>query len=76
MRFVVSLSAALVLVGCASKRPEPPTQLLTPGARLIYHGGGPAGFGVWSVCDRGARVYLTEAGSVFVVPNGCPSGEP
>lgn len=46
---------------------------LTPGSRLIYHGGK---FGVFTTCDRGNRVYYTETGLFQVLPGGCPDGQP
>jgi hypothetical protein len=69
--FVVALVFGALVSACTSK---PPEQRLTPGSRLIYHGGS---FGVFTICDRGNRVYLTEHGNtVTVIPNGCPDGAP
>jgi hypothetical protein len=62
----------LTLVSCSSKEP-PRVQQMTPGTRLIYHGGKE---GVYTMCDRGNRIYMNEQGGFQVVQNGCPYGEP
>jgi hypothetical protein len=67
---IVGVLAAL-LVGCSKEHPVK----LTPGTRLIYHGGGDAG-GVFTFCDRGNRVYYGESGQFQVIPGGCPDGNP
>jgi hypothetical protein len=69
---VAVLGLALLVHGCTQAAPK---QLMTPTTRLIYHGG-PAGVGVFTFCDRGNRVYMTEAAAFAVVPNGCPDGSP
>ena len=71
MRAIGLVILALLATACASK-PER-TSYMTPGSRLIYHGGK---FGVWTTCDRGNRVYYTETGLFQVVAGGCPDGSP
>lgn len=72
MRWIVGLGILLFLVvGCGKK--DPPPQLMTPGTRLIYHGGS---FGIWTFCDRGNRIYMNERGPMQIIPGGCPNGEP
>ena len=67
---LVALALALGAAACASEKP----QLVSPGARMIYHGGD---FGVFAVCDKGSRIYMTEKGRmVAVVPHACPDGQP
>jgi hypothetical protein len=76
MRFGVLAVLAVGLLGlasCSSKTEAPRIQQMTPGTRLIYHGGKE---GVYTMCDRGNRVYMNENGNFQVVPNGCPHGEP
>jgi hypothetical protein len=69
-RWLVLTLCVSALTGCASRG----DQKVTPGARVIYHGGK---FAVWTICDRGNRVYMTEESpSVTVVPGGCPDGQP
>jgi hypothetical protein len=65
------LLGGLALAGCGGQT----KQSIAPGARVIYHGGA---WGVFSVCDRGSRVYLSDLGpgALFVVPNGCADGTP
>jgi len=59
-----------LLAACASRE----MQKVTPGARVIYHGGK---FAVFTICDRGNRVYMTEdSDQVTVIPGGCPDGQP
>jgi excisionase family DNA binding protein len=72
MKRVLSLVfCASALMGCSGNRDF---QKVTPGARVIYHGGK---FAVWTICDRGNRVYMTEESStVAVVAGGCPDGQP
>lgn len=74
---VAVLGLALMVHGCTYKETvqAAPKQLMTPTTRLIYHGG-QAGVGVFTFCDRGNRVYMTEAAAFAVVPNGCPDGSP
>jgi hypothetical protein len=56
----------LMLFGCGGRDTRP----MVPGTRLIYEG-------VYSLCDRGNRVYLAErGGAVVVIPNACPDGNP
>jgi hypothetical protein len=59
------IGLAMMVHGCGgNNRP------LMPGTRLIYEG-------VYSMCDRGNRVYLAEkGGAVVVIPGGCPDGNP
>ena len=41
----------------------------------IYNSG--VGDTLWSICDRGNLIYMTEkVAQVAVVPNGCPHGQP
>lgn len=69
----------LLLLGCKSA-PEPQPVLMTPSSRLIFHDS--QGHALWSFCDfrggatTGARVYMTHSGSFWVVPGGCPDGNP
>ena len=63
----------LLLLGCKSA-PEPTPVLMTPTSRLIYHD--QSGHALWSFCDRGARVFMTQQGNFWVVPQGCPDGNP
>ena len=62
----------LALSGCGAKEPAP--VMMVPNTRLIYHD--QAGHGIFTFCDRASRVYQTTSGNFWVVPNGCPSGEP
>ena len=71
-RLGVLLLLTTALAGCSWFRPDPPVQQITPGARLIYHGGKP----VWAVCSRGDRIYFTDTGQFQVVGGACPDGEP
>lgn len=75
MKRVLILCAALTLVACASKEKEPVQHLplMTPGSRLLYHNGTEA---LWTVCDRGARIYMTNGRAIYVVPGGCIDGQP
>jgi hypothetical protein len=49
---------------------------MTPTSRLIYHGGGVDGVGVYTFCYKTDRVYMDEAAKWQVIANGCPTGEP
>ena len=72
MRRLVLIGLVLAASGCSWFRAPPPVQQITPGARLIYHGGQP----VWVTCSRGDRIYLTTSGQFQVVGGACPDGEP
>lgn len=52
------------LIGCGSTKAP---QQMTPGSRLIYHGGQ----AIWTACNRGDRLYVNETGNFHVVPGGC-----
>jgi hypothetical protein len=73
MRYMgLAVVAGLFLFGCSSAdKPRP--MLMTPQSRLIYHDGT---YGLWTLCDRGHRVYMTHAGLFQVVANACPDGQP
>lgn len=72
-RILVLAVAGFILTSCGGgDKPQP--VLMTPNSRLIYHD--TAGHGIFTFCDRGARVYQTNTGAFWVVPNGCPNGEP
>lgn len=73
MRSAGLILGVLTLVGCSSGRSPSPV-LMTPSSRLIYHD--TEGHSLWSICDRGARVYMTQAGNFWVVPGACLGGEP
>jgi len=73
MRRVFILGLGLFLAACGGSGDKPKLQPMTPNSRLIYHGGA---FGVYTMCDRGNRVYMTETGLFQVVPGGCPDGQP
>jgi hypothetical protein len=76
-RIVVGLGMAGVLIGCGkSETVRPPRQLMTPTSRLIYHGGGVDGVGVYTFCYKTDRVYMDEVAKWQVIANGCPTGEP
>jgi hypothetical protein len=49
---------------------------MTPTSRLIYHGGGVDGVGVYTFCYKTDRVYMDEAAKWQVIANGCPDGQP
>jgi hypothetical protein len=73
----VGLGMTVVLLGCGkSETIRPPRQLMTPTSRLIYHGGGVDGVGVYTFCYKTDRVYMDEAAKWQVIANGCPTGEP
>jgi hypothetical protein len=72
MRCVGLLLTVLSLSGCSWFR-DPPTQQITPGSRVIYYGG----VAVWSICDRGNLIYMTDKSpQIAVVAGGCPTGSP
>jgi hypothetical protein len=76
-RVMVALAVTPILFGCTSKEaPRPPRQLMTPTSRLIYHGGGVEGLGVYTFCYKTDRVYMDEAAKWQVIANGCPDGQP
>ena len=52
------------LAGCGGKKAE-----MAPGSRLIQSG-------VWTVCDRGNRLYLSERGLLQLIPMGCLDNQP
>ena len=67
MRRLIVLGAVVAAcVGCGSKTTIP------PGSRLIMQGNVP----LWTVCDRGNRLYVTEKGMMQLVPMGCVDGQP
>jgi hypothetical protein len=68
---MLAMAAGLLIVGCSADKPRP--MLMTPQSRLLYHDGTT---GIWTVCDRGTRLYLTHAGFFQVVPYGCLDGQP
>jgi len=73
MRWGIALIlAGLVLASCSHTEPPKPV-LMTPSSRLIFHDGT---HGIWTMCDRGTRLYMTHEGLFQAVPNGCLSGEP
>jgi hypothetical protein len=72
MRRFFLLGICLFTVACSSA-PREAKPVLTPGSRLIFHNGE---MGMWSICDRGSRVFLTDRGTMFVVQGGCPDGNP
>jgi hypothetical protein len=74
MRRVGLLLIVTALAGCSwfYTPPPPVEQKITPGARVIYHGGIP----VFTICDRGNLLYMTTNGPISVIPNGCPTGNP
>jgi hypothetical protein len=67
----LAIVTAGLFLGCAKEKP--PSMLMTPQSRLIYHDGTT---GLWTTCDRGNRVYMTHAGLVQVIPYGCLDGQP
>jgi hypothetical protein len=72
-RAIATLGLALSLVGCAKKE-SPPPMLIAPNSRLLYSSG--TWGNVWSVCDKGHRLYLTHQGQMEVVPYGCLDNTP
>lgn len=72
----IAIVGLLFLGGCSWFRPEPPpppTQRITPGARIIYNGG----IAVWVVCDKGNLIYMSEnTPAISVIAGGCPTGSP
>jgi len=69
-RWLILILGVFAFMGCAARD----NQRVTPGARVIYHGGK---FAVFTICDRGNRIYMTEeSDTVAVVPGGCPDGQP
>jgi hypothetical protein len=70
-RVALCLVIGALLLSCSADKPQP--MLMTPQSRLLYHDGTT---GLWTVCDRGNRVYLTHAGLFQVVPYGCLDGQP
>lgn len=69
--FVLGMITGLLLLGgCATNQ----GMRAAPASRLIYSGG--SGNTVYSICDRGNRIYLTERGPFQVVPGGCMDGQP
>jgi hypothetical protein len=77
-RVALVLLAFTTLAGCSWFRDPPPPEparRVTPGSRIIYNSG--VGDTVWTVCDKGNLVYLTEKSpAITVIPGGCPSGQP
>jgi hypothetical protein len=63
---ILLLLGALTVVGCSKKAD------MMPGARLIQNGD----VRLWSVCDRGTKIYLTDKGIAQVIPLGCLDGNP
>jgi hypothetical protein len=70
---ILSVGLSLALLGCGKKEPPPP-MLIAPNSRLLYSSG--TWGNVWSVCDKGHRLYLTHQGQMEVVPYGCLDGVP
>jgi hypothetical protein len=70
---ILSVGLSLALLGCGKKEPPPP-MLIAPNSRLIYSSG--TWGNIWTVCDRGHRLFLTHQGQITVIANGCPTGEP
>jgi hypothetical protein len=64
------LVIAIMFGGCSQAKPP---VLMTPGSKLIYHDGT---HGMWTICDRGNRVYMTHSGVIQVVAGACPTGDP
>lgn len=75
MRRLILAGLALGLVACSSKpAPAPPPQsLVMPGSRFLFNNTSES---LWTICDRGARVYMSNKGGIVVVPGGCPDGNP
>lgn len=74
MRYLVlAVVTAGLFLGCGKKEPPPP-MLIAPNSRLLYSSGTVGN--IWSVCDKGHRLYLTHQGQVQVVPYGCLDGMP
>jgi hypothetical protein len=67
MRWILVGVTLLTLAGCGSKK-----DVMMPGSRMIYQGG----LSLWTFCDRGNRVYMSDKGLNQVIPGGCPGGEP
>lgn len=74
MRAFGLVLVALFLAACRASAPAPTPVLMTPQSRLIYHD--TEGHGIWTQCDRGNRIYMTQGGQFQVVPGGCQNGEP
>jgi hypothetical protein len=70
---ILSVGLSLALLGCGKKE-APPPMLIAPNSRLLYSSG--TWGNVWSVCDKGHRLYLTHQGQMEVVPFGCLDGIP
>jgi hypothetical protein len=66
-RVLVLFGIAVVCIGCGGK-----STAIPPGSRLIMQGNKP----LYTVCDRGNRLYVSEAGPVQIVPLGCLDGQP
>jgi hypothetical protein len=62
----ILLILGVLTVGCSKKAD------MMPGARLIQSGD----VKLWSVCDRGTKIYLTDHGIAQVIPLGCLDGNP
>lgn len=76
MKRVLLVLAALSLSGCFWRNdPPPPARAVTPGSRIIYNSG--QGDTIWTICDKGNLVYMTEKSpALSVVSGGCPTGQP
>jgi hypothetical protein len=75
MRHAWLIGLALLATGCTWFREPEPARRITPGSRIIYNS--TSGDTIWSVCDKGNILYLTEKSpQIVVVPGGCPSGQP
>jgi hypothetical protein len=73
MKRLAWLLLGLGLVACGHKDPPPPSSLVMPGSRLLYNNGTES---VWTLCDKGTRVYISNKGGVVLAPGACADGLP
>ena len=64
---IIVAITGFVMTSCGGKATTIP-----PGSRLIMQGNSP----LWSLCDKGHRIYMTESGQMQVIPLACLDGQP